>query len=333
MTKSSLTERYIWAVTRQLPEGIGADVADELRSTLAETIEDKVAAGADPDAAEREALLELGDPDVLAREYGGRPNHLIGPALYPDFIMLLKALMLFAVVPTALLSFTIGVLTDVPPVRALLESAWLTFTVAVHVGFWTGLTFALVERSEQRPSRPTRQWDPTSLTADVPWRQYSTADMVLSAGFTLAVAAVVVWQFAGAPWGGIQILDPDLALQWQSVVVGLLLAEAVVTVLAWRVGRWTPTLAALMVVVNAITAVTMLWLLAREELLADLPTVLGERFGWAVDWSVATVLVAAGILVVTIWDAVDAVLRARRSLQAEGRAGGRLGQRQPASGS
>ena len=88
MSRTSLTERYVWTVTRQLPPETGPDVGRELRGAIEESVEARVAAGEDPEAAERETILGLGDPDVLAREYGGRdevvdtwsPEELADPA-------------------------------------------------------------------------------------------------------------------------------------------------------------------------------------------------------------------------------------------------------------
>lgn len=324
MTKSTLTERYVWAVTRHLPEESGPDVAEELRSVLAETVEAKIEAGALPEVAEREAITELGDPDVLAREYGGMPNHLIGPSVYPDFIRLLKILLVvvpsIVFVGSALANATTG---DRPLGMVVLDAALLALTVAVHVGFWTGLTFALVERSrpERDRGRPLSRWDPSQLTADIPWRDYPTPQMVSQVLFTGAVAAVMIWQFAGVGQHGLQVLNPSLALVWEVVVVGLILVEVVLALLAWRTGRWTPTLAALAVVANVAGAVVTLWLLDRGLLLADLSASLGEKFGWSLDQSVATTVVGAGVLIVTVWDATDAVLRARRSLRGSRRSG------------
>lgn len=324
MSTSTLIERYVWAVTRHLPEETGPDVAEELRSALAETMEAKIGAGTPPDVAEREAIAELGDPDVLAREYGGVPNHLIGPSVYPDFIRLLKVLLV--VVPSIVFvgsALANATTSDRHLGMVALDAALLAFTVAVHVAFWTGLTFALVERSrpEHERGRPLSRWDPSQLTTDVPWRDYPTTQMVAQVLWTGALAALVTWQFAGVGQQGLQVLNPSLPLVWEVVVVGLILVEAVLAFLAWRTGRWTPTLAALAVVANVAGAVVTLWLLGRGLLLADLSASLGEEFNWSLDQSVATTVVGAGILVVTVWDATDAVLRARRSLRGSRRSG------------
>ena len=95
---STLTDRYVWAVQRSLPEAQRADIDRELRGTIADTIDAKIEAGTKPDVAERETLTELGDPYKLAPGYADRPLHLIGPALFPDYIRLLQVLY-FIVLP------------------------------------------------------------------------------------------------------------------------------------------------------------------------------------------------------------------------------------------
>ena len=75
MTTTTLTDRYVWTVTRHLPDDIGPDVARELRATIADAVDARVEAGVEPTTAEGEVLSELGDPDVLARTYGGRPAY------------------------------------------------------------------------------------------------------------------------------------------------------------------------------------------------------------------------------------------------------------------
>ena len=89
---SGLTERYVYAVTRRLPEDRRTAVRQELRGTIADRI-DTLAAGrpdADSTANERLALEELGDPDRLAASYTGHRLQLIGPGLYLAWKRLLK---------------------------------------------------------------------------------------------------------------------------------------------------------------------------------------------------------------------------------------------------
>lgn len=103
---------------------------------------------------------------------------------------------------------------------------------------------------------------------------------------------------------------------WKVLLVGWFLVDAAVALLVWRVGRWTPSFAALNVVTNAGAAILVLWLLARDEFITDLPQVLGEKFGWSTDWSVSSAAVGAVIVAIAAWDAVESVLKARRASRA-----------------
>lgn len=317
MTTTSLTDRYVWTVSRQLPVEIGPDVARELRVTLAETIEGKVAAGSTPHEAERAALAELGDPDVLAREYGGRPNHLIGPAYYPDWVRLIKVL-LGVVLPIVVAAtfLTQFLATDRGFGTLIGEVAVVLLHTAVHLVFWSTLVFALVERS--RRSDPERElllseWTPESLVdPDVPWRRVGSREMAFEAAFGIAVLLLVIWQLGGVGERGVQVLDPGLALGWKTALIALLAGDVAISLWAWGRGRWSVPLSIANVAANVASAAVLVWLVLQDRLLTDLPTVLGEKFGGEADWSLSTSAVVLGIVVLCGWDAMASVLRVRR---------------------
>ncbi|KGN42306.1 permease prefix domain 1-containing protein [Knoellia aerolata] len=319
MTTTTLTDRYVWTVTRHLPDDTGPDVARELRATIADAVDAKVDSGVEPALAEQEVLSDLGDPDVLARTYGGRPAYLIGPGVYPDYVRLMRILPVI-VLPLVLVgSFAARVVsTGESWGQILLDAFLLVLSVGVHLAFWVTLTFAVIEwsRPEAERDRPLSEWKPDQLTTEVPWRSVGLGETVASVVFSVAMAALVAWQFAGVSGNAVQVLNPDVDAIWKVALVGLFLVDAVLAVAVRRVGRWTPTLAAVNVASNAAAAVLLLWLLSRDELLTDLPTVLGERFGWSTDWSVPAALVAAIIVVITVWDGTEAVVKARRSVRA-----------------
>src|SRR5215212_5190286 len=79
------TERYLAAALRSIPAAKRADVEQELRSSIEDGIEERIAAGADGATAERAVLESLGDPSLLAAAYTGKPNYLIGPELFPIY--------------------------------------------------------------------------------------------------------------------------------------------------------------------------------------------------------------------------------------------------------
>lgn len=317
MSGTSLTDRYVWTVTRQLPPETGPDIARELRGTIEETVEGRIAAGEEPAAAERETIVGLGDPDVLAREYGGRPNHLIGPAFFPAWVrlvrLLLAILVLLAVVGTVI-AHAMG--TDAGFGAIVGEGALLAFQVAVHVVFWTTLVFAVAERygSPGEQQGLVGEWNPDELAdpADRA-RRASLAEMLFEVVSTLVVIGLCLWQWGGVGAHAVQVLDPGLGMGWQALVVGFLAVDVLVTVAAWARGGWSAPLAVVSLVSAVVSGVVLVWLLLTDRLLTDLPAQFHETFGWSRDWSLSMPAVAVGIAVICGWEAVTALRRLRDS--------------------
>ncbi len=270
MTASSLTDRYVWAVLRSLPEAQRADIDRELRATIADTVDAKIESGSTPADAEREALIELGDPYKLAWGYADRPLHLIGPALFPDYIRLLRVLY-FVVLPIAV----VGVFLALLLAKSLEgESPWGAFGaiwpvaigIAVHMGFWTTLVFAVLERTTPQ-GRALTTWDPATLP-QIPVkgtiRSLDTGAALV--WLTLYVAALIGQQFfsplldaAGDP---LPVINPELWSFWLPYFIGLAVLEAVFAVVLHRTRRWTVPLAIVNTVLAlafAIPAMILLW--------------------------------------------------------------------------
>lgn len=101
----SLTDRYVHAVSRRVPEAMRPEVTADVTAMIADMLEARTASGPtaarpasehpaseNPTSTDAEVavLEELGDPAVLAREYSDAPQHLIGPQYFPVYLWLLK---------------------------------------------------------------------------------------------------------------------------------------------------------------------------------------------------------------------------------------------------
>lgn len=318
-TESTLTDRYVWSVTRHLDSEAGPDVARELRGSILDTIEAKVEAGTDPAKAEVEALTELGDPDALAREYGDRPRYLIGPGLYPGYVRLLRTLLgillplgLGAVLLERLLSGADG-FGD-----TALAAVGTLFVTTVHVCFWVTLAYAAVERARPADKReePLLAWDTKQLPEETPWRQVGLGETLFQVALLGLVIFLLTWQFTGVsdPSSQVQVLNPDLALPWAVLLVGLIAVEAAVAVGVWWAGRWTPALAVGNVLAGATWATVAVWLLLRDQLIVpDLPERFGAVFDVPADWSVATFPIAAAVVAIAVWDIASCLNKTRQA--------------------
>lgn len=316
-TENNLTEKYVHAATRSLPEEMRGDVAEELRTTLSDRVEAIVAEtpGTTADEAEYAAVAELDDPDRLAAAYTGRPLHLVGPEAYPQYVRVLKRMLVTALPVVALASVLADLFIDQDhSVGGVIGGTiWFTLNVAVHLAFWTTLLWVIVERStDPRDLRRTLgdEWDPDRLPDPPGPRAAGRPELVTNLVFlVLFVAVLVGQQFTSwlheADGTPIPVLDPDLWKGWLPALIGLLLAEMAFELVRYRAGGWTTRLA----VANTVLAVAgsglVAWLAATDRLLNPLFVQQGQASWSAFDPTAVNISVLLSAVVIALWDIVD----------------------------
>jgi hypothetical protein len=264
---ATLTDRYVWAVQRSLPEAQRADIDRELRGTIADTIDGRREAGTDEATAERETLVELGDPYRLAAGYADRPLHLIGPAVFPDYIRLLKVLYVI-VLPIVFAAILLGQLIGQPEsVGGAIGSAFgAIIAVAAHLGFWTTLVFALIERS---PQYKAVAWKPETLPQLPATGAIKLSDTVASVVWFVFLIGALIWSqffslFRDATGAVIPVLDQDLWRFWLPVFVVLAVLEVALKLWLYRLGRWTLVAAAANAVIALGVIIPTIWLFLND---------------------------------------------------------------------
>lgn len=95
-TKAKLVERYLYDVTRRLPEKQRKDIEKELRTLIEDMSEERKQEGENPETIPEKVLEELGDPAKLAAKYRGEGDRLIGGEYYVLYCQVLK-IVLFGV--------------------------------------------------------------------------------------------------------------------------------------------------------------------------------------------------------------------------------------------
>ncbi len=323
----SLTERYVHAATRRLPEEQRDDVRDELSASVA----DRVDALQDQrpelsrEQAEYAALEELGEPARLAAGYTGRRLQLIGPEVYPAYVCALKAILVVAVPAATILVAIVQALTG-DSVGAVVGGAVSTaFTVTVQVAFWTTLVFVVVERSGesgraglgQYSGYPLGTWSPDGLP-DLPRSpRDSLGDLVPTVVFLGLVGGAIVWQQFRSPVedGGerLPLLDPSLWSFWLPLILVLIAAEIAFEVVKYRLGRWTPRTAGVNVLIGAVFAAPLIYLAATDRLLNPAAVAAVQEEWAAFDPGVANTVVIITSLLIWGWDSVEGWLKIRGS--------------------
>ncbi|WP_394551053.1 permease prefix domain 1-containing protein [Agromyces sp. MMS24-JH15] len=314
MTAHTLTDRYVWAAARSVAESHRADLERELRERIGDETDALVEQGRSPSDAERAALTTLGDPAALAATYLDRPQVLIGPRYYQTWWQLLK--LLYAIVPASVGGAVIlGQAISGASIGETIGTTVVTLiTVSVHLGFWTTLVFAMMDRLPE--TTPGLEWTVDRLP-QIPaeGRPKRRSDLIGALVYVGILAVLLVWQQFGAPWWGpdaaVPLLDPALWSFWLPYFLVLLVVEAV---FAFAVYEWGMTwwLAGVNVLLNLAFAVPALWLLSTGQLFNPAALdVMGYPWGGDAD-EIVGILIVFAIVGIAVWDVLDGFLRARR---------------------
>ncbi|MBW9205359.1 hypothetical protein KV097_05325 [Mumia sp. zg.B17] len=308
---TALTDSYVRAATRWLPGQTRREVEAELR----ERITDTVAARGDSTDAEREVLEEMGDPLLVAVEYTGREPRLIGPRFFMPWLRLLVLVLVIVLPIVGTVHIISGVTSDDNIVTTLVGAVGVMISAAIQVAFWVTAVFALVEWSGVGESEVTERWTVDKLPAAAATRSGRPyAETIASLVFLAVMAFLLIGQQTNSPirldGESIPALDPALWGSWIPIVLGLIALEIVFTL--WvHIKGWTWTAAGINAAFGvAFAAVTVPVLKSGDFLNPELV----DRLGWdtsTLDQVTQGILV--GVLVVTAWDVIDGVLKARRA--------------------
>lgn len=264
---TTLTDRYIAVVSRNIPSASRADVQAELQASIEDAIQVHMENSVDFDEAEKAALTELGDPAILAASYSDRTLTLIGPRLYLTWWRLLK--LLWAIVPTvAMGGVAIGQILAGASLGEIVSSVVsVGLSTVVYVGFWVTVVFAVLERTAGKPLDDA--WSVDKLP-EIPSEGATRTDVVASLAFLVVGVVAIVWDslrgLARVGSETMSVLNPALWPGWIIGLLALMGAAAALTIWVHLRGRWTYVHAALNTVLALVFTTAALMLLSRGEL-------------------------------------------------------------------
>lgn len=314
---NTLTDRYVFAALKSIPEQQRGDIDRELRDSITDAVDARIEAGEQPAEAENAVLAEFGDPQRLAARYADRPLYLIGPELYLDWRRVLRILLLI-VVPLAFVAVTLVRMAADPgnPAAAFGAAIGAALTALVQVTFWVTLVFAIIQRTGTRSKDlGLQQWTPEMLPQVQRSGGISLSDTIASVIVLAFFIGLLLWQRVGSLFylegEPVLVLQEQLWEFWLPYIVVLLVLEAVFAVVLYVAGRWTYAFAAVNASLALLFMVPVLWLLAN-----------GRVFDWSflsnVGWETDTAAwigaaTAASVLIISLWDIVDGFRKARKN--------------------
>lgn len=312
-TTPSLTDRYLGAVAHDVPRHRRDEVTVRVRASIESDVSRRVAAGVPPADAEWQSLADLGDPRRVADAEAG-PRWLIGPALYPDYRRVLRTVAAI-VLPLVTVLVALGsALSGEGMLEVLASALSAAVGAAVQVAFWVTVVFAVLDRKGVvLGGSADGVWSPAELPA-APRTRVGLGETIAGVVMQVVLIGLVVWPWQYWPSADgepVPVLNDDVRPQVTVVLVAVLVAGIVLAVVTYRVGRWTPLLATVNTVLDAVFAGVVIWLVATGRLvdpafvdaLADSALLDGTQVDQAV--TAFGVLVGSAVGIACVVDLVD----------------------------
>ena len=256
-----LIDAYVSEVGRRLPEKSRADIEREIRSMIEDTLEDESAAQGRPVDEDMlvTVLTRIGSPERLADSYAP-PKYLVGPALYPSYVLSLKVVLgivlavgaLVAAISTAA-GVGLGHQTALQGLAGLAKGVGGLFNAGLQVVGTVTIIFALIQRSapDLKPAEVQAPFDPRRLKtvqtpvpngAAEPFKPAGLVVEIVLAAFALLIfnfypQAVGIYSFDGSSWTVTPFLTkeffgyvPFLSILW---ALELVLKSSVLGIGGW----------------------------------------------------------------------------------------------------
>jgi hypothetical protein len=197
----NLIDRYVREVGKHLPLIKGReDIEKELRSTLEDMLEERAETADRPadETLEMELLKEYGSPQKVAETYNSQP-YIIGPRMFPTFLMVLKIVIPIVVIVLLVLT-GIQAVTDTPFMGAefvkIVGNGLAGIVSAAITAFGhIVLVFAILERvlpaSEIDSMKMDEDWDPASLAAEPDPDSVKRGELIAEIVFTFVGLAIL----------------------------------------------------------------------------------------------------------------------------------------------
>ena len=108
--KNDLIERYIYAVTKRLPQKVQKDISDELRTLIDDMLVERCGELVPEEKDIRVVLTELGTPEELYEKYNpDNKKCLIGSPYYSTYKYVLKIVMICTIFGIILANIISGI--------------------------------------------------------------------------------------------------------------------------------------------------------------------------------------------------------------------------------
>lgn len=321
-----LIERYIYAVTKSLPVRQRADIEKELRSIIEDMIEQD--SGHEPRLAKvKKALLELGDPSLLANNYRAAKRYLIGPQLFDNYLLVLK-IVAGAVFLGITIATVLGMVfsSEINGAR-IVVNYFGTLAAAMFQAFtWVTIGFGLAEHYGQETieaKHRNRKWDvadlpePPEKSSAIPIWEPITA-IIFSIFFLilfLSTPHLLGIYFPTEPgWVIIPFFSVTVLKTYRLLVLGIFLTGLAKEIMKLVSGRWTLKLSIFVTGLTIVSIILTILLFTNpgiwnENFVSELREYTDTDFDLAGLWNAVTENAVYVIIIGSVIEIISAVIK------------------------
>ena len=240
LNKDTLIDRYLAAVSDLLPARLRKDTVTEIHSLIQDALDDRSKAeGREPDDKMMEAVLkEFGSPEKIVAPYLPE-KYLIGPRLFPTFILVLQIVLpiiaVLVLVASWLGSIPVTSMTAIEFVTELAKSLGNSLSAVVQAFGNIVVIFAILQWAvpEFRTLAKEKEWDPHSLKAINKPDMIKRGELITEIVFTFI--ALIIFNFYFDKIG----IYNNLNGQWTFTPV---LTDAFIPYIPWLSVLWVLTI-------------------------------------------------------------------------------------------
>lgn len=291
----NLIERYVHDVTRRLPEKDRDEVSKELRSNIYDMLPENA------DENEIKAVLyELGAPASLAEKYRQKPRYLISPAIYDDYVRVLRWVLPLVGVVTLVIGMILGAIDAIKDGMVDLSyviSNTLSKGIALGVSatfqalVWTTAGFVIAEHTGAKAGKE-QEWKIEDLPEVLPngKGKISLSDSITELVLTVVFSILAILLCSGLSPIVFIIQDGDIQIRTlfsSGFLASCIPAIAVMALLGiceciikMKERRWTALVCGAVIVSSLINMSLMVYLLNRPDLFSTEFTVFLEGIDW-----------------------------------------------------
>lgn len=281
----NLIERYVYDVTRRLPEKDRQEVSKELNSNILDML---------PDGAGEEdikhVLYELGAPASLANKYRQNPRYLISPDIYDDYIRILKLVLPLVGGLLLIIGLIIGVIdgihdgmTDASAFISNMISNGISvgISAAYQALVWITIGFVIAERTDRKKKHKTDDWRiedlpevPVNDKGRIPLSESITA-LMMTIVFSIAAILICAGIFPAAlilqsgNFETLSVFSPAFLMICIPVIIIMALCGIGESIIMIKIRRWTSLVCGAVIIKNLVHMGLMLFLITRPGMFSD----------------------------------------------------------------